>query len=251
MELTYGQLETSLRAHLTIHPDKALTLRSRLKQLQRLPVPFPPGVNIGRGTRMLYTTEHLFQLVTAFELLSMGIPAQPACQIVLTHWNRFAAGYALAALQDRRSGDGHDEIFAIVDVRSMNNIQFGWAKNKASEVDICDESSVLRLLRVSEFRRGFSKLTINLSALVKGITKIARDTAGVSGAGTWSEDFHPWLPADEAHWIQFSSYYPDRSNLKIRKRLHRWHGNDPDSDTPEGEEEARAFIEDNFGALPF
>lgn len=253
MELTYGQLELTLRTHLKIHPDKAMTLRSRIKQLQRLPVPFPPGINVGKGTRMLYTAEHLLQLATAFELLSFGLPPQPACQLILDHWEKFSGGFALAALQDRRpSAADASDIYAVVQSKSMNDIQFGWNRKHPSDVNVLDEGALLSGFRMNDFNRSFTKLVVNLTGLTKNVLKIASDTAGVKYAGTWADDFHAWLPKDEAYWISFHDYYPDRSNLKMRQRLHMWHGNDPDASTPEGAEEARIFAEDeNYGAVPF
>ena len=251
MELTYGQLETTLRAHLKIHPDKALTLRSRIKQLQRLKEPFPPGVNVGRGTRMLYTSEHLLQLIMAFELLSMGLPAQPACALVLTHWSEFSAGLALATLQDRRYGDDVYDVFAVMDVKAMNDIQFGWARKDASAVVIVDKPALLGRLAVTDFNQNFTKLTINLSGLLKNVMKTASETAGVKGASTWSTDFHAWLPQGDKTWINFADYYPDRSNLKIRQRLHKWYDNDPAVEAPDAAEEARQFALTGFNSNPF
>lgn len=94
MILTYGQIEATIVGHLRIHPDRVGTLRARIKQLQKLQ--FPIGVNVGRGTKMQYSGEHLFQLVTAFELINLGLPAFTATTIATENWDVFAAAYAYA-----------------------------------------------------------------------------------------------------------------------------------------------------------
>ncbi len=81
---------------------------------------------------------------------------------------------------------------------------------------------------------------------------IARDNAGVVSAGIYDADFHAWLPGEKAQGYRFKTRYPDRSNLSIRKELHALYGNDPDSLTPDGLEEAQQFIADSFSPeVPF
>lgn len=94
MILTYGQIEATIVGHLRIHPDRVSTLRARIKQLQKLQ--FPLGVNVGRGAKMQYSGEHLFQIVTAFELINVGLPAFTATTITAENWDIFAASYAYA-----------------------------------------------------------------------------------------------------------------------------------------------------------
>lgn len=94
MILSYRQLEMALSLYLGIHPDRVPTFRARIKQFQRLQ--FPSGVNVGRGTKMHYSGEHLFKLATAFELVALGQPALTASNLVEANWNKIAAGYGIA-----------------------------------------------------------------------------------------------------------------------------------------------------------
>lgn len=94
MILSYRQLELSLSLYLGIHPDRIGTFRARIKQFQRLQ--FPSGVNVGRGTKMTYSGEHLFKLAAAFHLVQMGQPAMTAANLVDQNWDSFAAGFGLA-----------------------------------------------------------------------------------------------------------------------------------------------------------
>ena len=255
MRLTYGQLETVLANHLRIHPDKLATLRSRIKQLQRLQ--FPPGVNVGRGARMEYSGEHLFMLVTAFELIGAGHPAQTACNLVSKHWNDFAAGYALATLRLRTyrvetALTEADWIIAVIAVQSLHEIQFSdFGSPEFSKISITDEGRAASMFRTHEVLPHYTRLVISIEEILMRILEIAPARAGVKTHMN-DDEFHDWLPKGETENINFSFPYPDRSNIEQRRRLQQYHGNDPDSFTPDGVAEAQEFIANNFGpADPF
>ncbi len=251
MRLTYGQLETVLANHLRVHPDKLPTLRSRIKQLQRLK--FPPGVNVGRGAKMEYSGEHLFMLVTAFELIGAGHPAQAACNLVSDHWTDFAAAYALAALHARRyrtekDKQDQDQILAVLWVQSLHEIQFSqFGKPAGSEIQITDELGTKYGFRAyDDVRPRFAQLVLSIGEILRRVLKIASAQAGVR-TSPHDQEFHGWLPKGEAANINLAFPYPDRSNIEQRKRLHQFHGNDPDSFTPDGVAEAQDFIANDFG----
>lgn len=249
MQLTYGQLETTLASHLRVHPDKLPTLRSRIKQLQRLK--FPPGVNVGRGAKMEYSGEHLFMLVTAFELIGAGHPAQAACNLVTKHWGDFKAAYALAAIRSRAyrseaSNEQLDQILAVLWTQSLHEIQFTqFGKPASSELKITDEQGIRYGFRVYEHSPHFAQLVVAIEEIVRRILQIASSQAGVR-TSSHDEEFHDWLPKGEATNINLAFPYPDRSNIEQRQRLHMLYGNDPESLTPEGIAEARSFIANKF-----
>jgi hypothetical protein len=252
VELTYGQVETTLAAHLQIQPDRMGTFRSRIKQLQRLQ--FPPGVNVGRGSKMGYSGEHLFMLVTAFELIGIGLPAQTACHLVTRHWPHFAGGYALAALQARHTTkDKEDQVLALLWIKSMHEIQFGRpGVSEPSRIEIRDETAARSELRPYKFNRSFSRIVLSLGALLKDVLTCAYERAGALPSGEFDHEFHGWLPKGDDVGFHFETRYPDRSNLKMRVKMHRLHGKDPDSLTPDGAEEAREFLERDFSeGVPF
>ena len=103
MELTYKQLEQILRQYFDIASPKVSTFRSRIKQLQRLK--FPPGVNVGRGAKMVYSAEQLFQLTTAFELLNNGFPAATATDLLSEYWGNFSDAFAIKESDNRLNKD--------------------------------------------------------------------------------------------------------------------------------------------------
>lgn len=254
MELSYGQLETTLITHLRIHPDRVGTFRSRIKQLQRLQ--FPPGVNVGRGARMAYSGEHLFQLVTAFELIAFGLPAMSACTLVERHWEQFSAGYALSALQGRRwprkEKDPH--IVAVLWIEALHEIQFNKHAGviEPSSVAIKDQAAAVGELADYDFDRHNTRLIISIGKALTQVLEVSRRVAGVEDASVYDAEFHRWLPPGEVPWISFRSRYPDRSNLPMRQHLHRFSGEDPDSLTPDGMEEAQQFLANDYdSAGPF
>lgn len=254
MELSYGQLEATLAGHFRIHPDRIGTFRSRIKQLQRLQ--FPPGVNIGRGARMLYSGEHLFQLVMAFELIGFGLPAMSACSLVERHWEQFSAGYALSALQGRRWGrkEKDPHIVAVLWIEALHEIQFNKHAGviEPSSVDIKDQAAAVGELADYDFDRHNTRLIISIGKALTQVLEVSRRVAGVEDASVYDAEFHRWLPLGKVPWITFRSRYPDRSNLPMRRHLHQFSGEDPDSLTPDGAEEAQQFLANDYDSVaPF
>lgn len=248
MELTYRQLETTLAAHLQINPDRISTFRSRIKQLQRLE--FPGGVNIGRGAKMAYTGEHLFKLVTAFELIGIGLSAQFVTELVELHWKKISAAYALNSVGKRYWGSS-TRVYVRFILQSMHEIQF--SKHKApiaSHVIVEDEPHLTSLLGATETRSSFCYPVLVISDLMERVTNAAETFAGVMQASNDREALG-WLPQDKVGFVLFKGPYPDRGNLKMRKHLNRIFQNDPESETPEGVEEARDFIENGLTSCPF
>lgn len=243
MKLTYRQIEQTLASHLQIQPDRLPTLQSRVKQLQRLG--FPPGVNVGRRARMTYTAEHMFQLVTAFELLGFGLPAQTACNLVTDHWAEFSAGYSLAALQWRALTS--NQMFAVVWAQSMHEIQFNpKVPPRPSTVKIYDELEVVEEIQRFSDAGQATRLVVSLGSLLRRILKIASEQAGVSSAAVMDEEFNAWLPKGANDWIRTRTPYPDRSNTDQRHYLNQIYRNDEDCLTTEGLEEARKFAANGY-----
>lgn len=143
MELTYKQVEATLVAHLRIHPDRIGRFQSRIKQLQRLGFPF--GVNVGRGEKMKYSATHLFQFVTAFELINHGIPGGTAVEIVEQKWDNFAVAYGLA-LWHRRRFKFNKLIFARVMNATLADLQGTKEGTVNPNVFVEDDKSLASIL---------------------------------------------------------------------------------------------------------
>jgi hypothetical protein len=238
LELSYKQLEATLATYLSIKPDRLATFRSRVKQLQRLE--FPPGVNVGRGLKMTYSGEHLFKLVVAFELISSGLPAKSATELSERHWKEFAGGFALVALAER-SQQKDRRVLAQVRVRSLAELQFGkYSAPTPSEVTICDVEALNNLLGIRA-QQPFYWSLLSLTDSYSKVARVAKEVAGVDFT-SWDHELEGWLPKKSDRLsLSFRGGYPDRSNLEIRRELHSIYGQDPESKTPEGEEEAHHF----------
>lgn len=252
MEMTYKQLEKILISHLRILPDREGTFRSRIKQLQRME--FPAGVNVGRGAKMLYAGEHLFKLVTAFELISSGLPALTATQLVDRHWTAISASYGLSALQRRWSYTrAAFPIYLAIAVDSMFEIRFrksSWPPPRSTDVRVVDAEYVMNLINGESTKDHPLQTYLAASRLLDSILDIAKNQAGLR-ADIFDDEFIKWLPKGKSYDVIFSHQYPDRSNLEMRQHMHRMRGNDPESMTPEGAEEARDFFENVIEGIPF
>lgn len=226
MKLTYGQLERVLTSHLAIHPDRVSTFRSRVKQLQRLG--FPSGVNVGRGEKMAYTGEHLFKMVTVFELLGMGLTAQFATSIVEEHWHAFKAGYALCQRIKQRHAF-NERIFARLILRTLSDIQFtDYAfRDKRTQVTIEDKEHFSSMILRRRDRTAYVYPVFVLSELYDSIVLRAVKEAGL-GAIDRDDEVTSWLPTKHENYLAFEGIYPDRGAIEIRKQLHSIFGNDPD-----------------------
>ena len=250
MKFSYGQLEATLSHYLRIQPDRVSTFRARLKQLQRLQ--FPPGVNVGRGAKMGYSAEHLFMLVSAFELISFGMPAKFATDLVVRHWTHFSAGYGLASLNERsfETPNRYEQVLAVLTVRSMAEIQFFPVFSEGeSSVTIMDEAAARPLLSPHKYHRDYSQLFMGLTLIVRRVLEAASNVAGVEEASVYNDEFLTWLPEGKTPHIRFKTRYPDRRNIEMRKELHATFGNDPDASTPDGQEEADYFQRELSGEV--
>lgn len=190
MELSYRQLETTLVAHLSINPDRVPTFRSRIKQLQRLE--FPSGVNVGRGTKMIYTGTHLFKLATAFELIGAGLPAQLATGLVERHWAQIAAGYSWALRCRLFYGSAHN-VFARFIVRTMHDMQ-NLPKDapEPDHVAVEDGEHLAVMMASNRDRLAYCYPTLCLSDIYRRVTDYARTIGGVHAANFDKEIIH-WI----------------------------------------------------------
>ncbi|GFZ85198.1 MULTISPECIES: hypothetical protein [Sphingobium] len=201
MILTYGQLEATVAAHLRIHPDRVGTLRARIKQLQKLQ--FPPGVNVGRGAKMAYSGAHLFQLISAFELINLGLPAATATGIVTPSWRQFAAGFG-RALQNPFGTRSSDTFIRIMQY-SLEDLTGGLdRKGWNSPVYIDDQESLSNdfLLRDDQ-RIGHSHIIICANDVVRSVI-VAADRFSRIPEFVDDKEFKSWIIdySDENYWVR-------------------------------------------------
>lgn len=200
MELSYRQLEATLAAYLGVHPDRLGTFRSRLKQLQRLE--FPAGVNIGRGTRMNYGTEHLLQLAVAFELIGTGMPAKTATQTVLQYWPRFEAAFGRVHRASANK-EGGETFVSIVGRPLLDGDKFPDECVTVQDDQTLMEDIVGRMATTA--RAGV--ILVRADQLFQRINRLAEEVGQVPCAVWGNPDYERWSKSREQtrRWWDFAA----------------------------------------------
>lgn len=216
--MTYKAMEAVLVGHFNIAPERVGTFKSRIKQLQRLG--FPGGVNTGRGVKMSYTLEHLFKLVTAFELIGAGMPAERATSIVTHHWDKFAFGYASAWLNLLYEISQTELLFARLIVRSFGDIQldpFGeLVEEHSSKVIIEDRFSHFYMLRPLSDRRAYCYPVVCITDILETVVLLLREQ---DFGFSLFDQFLKWpLPeVDDGAWLKITDAH-DRIKMMDGER---------------------------------
>lgn len=249
MELSYKQVEKILMSYFRILPDRDGTFRSRIKQLQRME--FPQGVNVGRGTKMLYGGEHLFKLVSAFELIGAGLPAQAATTFVDRHWWAFSGALALSALQNHWGFDEEPiEVYLAIIIEAMHDIQFkksAWPPPSINDVRIVDYGYILTSISGSGSKDRSFQSYLSVTQMLNKVIEIGTTQAGAV-MSQYDDELMSWLPKGKSFKVHFLKRYPDLTNIEMRQQLHHLYGTDPDSLTEVGQQQAERFRE-NLVAL--
>lgn len=102
---SYADLETALaRLHGADAQIQRGAFRGRFKHLQRLGLPL--GVKPGRGKRVEYGDEEIYQFVLAFELVQCGVDPTTIVKMIEMHWDSiFFNAMIEADRPDRKAGD--------------------------------------------------------------------------------------------------------------------------------------------------
>jgi hypothetical protein len=84
MGLTFQQANFIVGFVSGVHPTRASSLESRIKQWQKMG--FPEGVNVGRGVKAQYGATQLLQLMLLLKLLTVGLTPERAITVVRKGW---------------------------------------------------------------------------------------------------------------------------------------------------------------------
>jgi hypothetical protein len=126
-----------------VHPERAETFRSRLKQWQKMG--FPAGTRVGKGVKAEYGATQILQLVMLVKLLRIGLTPERAQNLVSLAWDRIRAGFCealicmanaedhlhyfliqLDALSDLSAPEASDHMHTFVDVFTDTEMRLAW-----------------------------------------------------------------------------------------------------------------------------
>lgn len=88
--LSFKQVEAVFMERFGISEDRTIAFRGRLQHLQRLG--FPDGVNTGKGKKAEYHWRQMIQLMTALDLIDLGLTPDAAGQLVRQNTHTLLAG---------------------------------------------------------------------------------------------------------------------------------------------------------------
>lgn len=106
---TYAQAETILaRLYEADEQTQRNAFRGRLKHLKRVGIPL--NMSPGRGKKVLYTREHLFQWALCLEFAEFGIDPTVTSHFIHTMWGHF---YLIVTWMLSKPDDGNDIVYTI------------------------------------------------------------------------------------------------------------------------------------------
>lgn len=167
VSMNFAALELTLAVGFKIVPEEFPKFRARIKQLQRLG--FPPGINIGRGGKMSYKTEHLTKLAVAFALLDSGLTAKLVTELVEREWMAISSGIWAARIASEKSSD----VFCLVQMNALSDVS-----GQEAKVTIEDEFSLAN--QEGAVRHGHSRpsfILVNLASLLRRLMTSSQDAA--------------------------------------------------------------------------
>lgn len=179
---TFGQIEELLvKAH-RIAPEKRTAFQGRLKHLQRWG--FPSGEKPGKGRAISYSTEHVFMMVLAMELIQSGMPPKLSADLIRDNWEaiRITLYLNFSDEVERVSATGKtsDDWCWLIRPEALREITF----EGVSEFDHFDAVQAVELgslpmhLAAEEgslgggYGRNWRTLIINGGPLVRGIARL-------------------------------------------------------------------------------
>jgi hypothetical protein len=100
-------------------------LTARLQNLQKFGIPL--GMNVGRGKRIDYRNEQIFQLAFCLELEDIGIMPSQIERIIKGQWRGMIHGYFKTALKNI---DAEDDMILIFELSQMTST---WSRDLESQ----------------------------------------------------------------------------------------------------------------------
>lgn len=120
MALTFSQVADILMLANNIPEERRGTFVSRLKQWQKMG--FPTGVKgVGRGVKVSYGADQLYQLALHMRLLVLGLTPERAQRMICSAWDRLADAIVVTAL--RRANEEGDYLYLLFQYDALTELK--------------------------------------------------------------------------------------------------------------------------------
>lgn len=159
---------------------------------------------------MRYSTTHLFQLVTAFELINVGLPAGAVTELVESKWWNFACGFGLA-LHHRLRAEHHKIVYVRVMNSALVELQGKRERARIPSVFVEDPQSLEAIFKRNDDRVAHSYIVICASdvllSVLDGVRRAAQveDPAEDADFGEWHiREGYPsdsWMRAEDGWYM--------------------------------------------------
>ena len=158
--LTYAQVEGTLaRLHGAKGEPQRKAFRGRLKHLKRLGI--PRGSSPGRGKKILYTNEQVYEWALCLELAEFGLDPTLIVKILDNHWNEIF--HYFGAIEAREFSH---ELFLVVQPSFMES---AWSATPPCELQWIQRSSVHDDRKLESLRGARRSIVINVTHLLRAI----------------------------------------------------------------------------------
>lgn len=166
-------------------------------------------MNVGRGAKMEYSARHLFQLISAFELINCGLPAATATQIVESDWKALAAGFGLFAKVHRTHLP--ESTYILIMNCALADLAEAHPKYE-SKVHVTVESiaSLEYSLKDNDRRTARTFILLCASDIARSVLKACFNTARIEDPAH-DVEFESWLVnySDENDWMRAEGGWQD------------------------------------------
>jgi hypothetical protein len=115
----YKQVEALLVGLYHVPPEAMGALRGRLKNLKRLGI--PSGSHTGKGTRVDYTVEQVWQWAFCLELMECGLDPATIVRIVKAHWPEIRDEFKYVARVVRRPTKDNARFMVLMPLNLMSS----------------------------------------------------------------------------------------------------------------------------------
>src|SRR3954451_11295887 len=183
MSFTYAQVEAALARLFNADPEvQRKTFRARIVHLRRVGIPL--GLNPGRGKRIAYELEQVYQLGLCLELEEMGLDPSLISRLIEKFWATMFYPLLVEAEQELgfSLGPEHipDDLFFAIYPKFMSG---QWDRQPHSNLDF-PELIDFRPFRIGDADAALSvrrACTLNLSALIRSIRQSLMDVGAPEG----------------------------------------------------------------------